>query len=344
MAKGIDILGNLRGKRGGIVYYRAAGEQLSRPRVAPRNPKSAKQAVQRMVLAAAAKLASALSPIVDHSFEGIPVGTKSVNHFRSKALNVLRSAASKFDSSDKAWAFFVIKGAPTLGVANGLCISSGSLPFGGWVYDLEDGLHHSFGSNPTLNTQADYEAALAQLGLVPGDQLTFVEIDVTDDVVATMTYEGGQVENNAMVVRYARVTFAPSLPAAAVGATFVDTTTQAFRSSLIVASEGVFPEVSIRNDAVLCLLSRANSQFLVGAVIRSQKQANGRYKYSTALLQGNPEMSTNDTYPIYLSYMGGGVSIEVGDNLYLQNAVAQAMGGDSSEGDGGGGAEPEPEP
>lgn len=343
MAKGIDILGNLRGKRGGIVYYRAAGEQLSRPRVAPKNPKSAKQAVQRMVLATAAKLAGALSPIVDHSFEGIPVGTKSVNHFRSKALNVFRAAASTFDTESPATASFAIKGAPTIGIVGSLPISGGSLPFGGWADGNDPGLQHAFRANPTLNSQADYEAALALLGLVPGDQLTFVELDMSDDVVASMIYDGGQVDNKAIAVRYARVTFAPSLPAAAVGATFIDTTAQAFRSSLIVASEGVFPIVSIEGT-VLNLASRVQSDYKAGAVIRSQKQANGRFKYSTSVLIVRDTFITNNTYPVYLSYMGGGVQIEVGDNLYLQNAVAQAMGGDSSEGGGGGGAEPEPEP
>ena len=327
MAKGIDILGTLRGKRGGIVYSRANGDQISRPRVTPRNPKSAKQAVQRMVLATSAKLASVLEPIVNHSFENIPVGAKSVQHFRSNSMAVLRSAAaSVFDGRTIIPAKFVIKGAPTFGFPKGLVISRGSLPFGGWEYSMEDGLMHVFphALQAPITTQSAYEAALAAIGLVPGDQLTFIELDVDlTTVVGSMVVNDETYRNYRRYVRFSRITF--KTDPAFDEKPLVNTTAHAFDPLYIEEAEGVFPAVLIDSDNLI-LQSSARAGFDSGAVIRSQKQENGKFKYSTSAIIGSTEWDESDAWPTYLSYMEG-TQIEVGDNLYLQNAVAQPSTG-----------------
>lgn len=94
MAKGIEMNGQLRGKRGGVVYYRAQGQQISRSRnFAPSNPRSRAQMIQRLMLANASKAAVGLKQIIDHSFEGVKYGSDSVRHFQSMAQQTLKSAS-----------------------------------------------------------------------------------------------------------------------------------------------------------------------------------------------------------------------------------------------------------
>ena len=93
MAKGIDINGQLRGKRGGVVYYRTNGQQISRARnFAPKNPKTDKQLIQRAVTATIAQMYSAGKMIFDHSFEGKAVPAGSMREFMKLNMNALRTA------------------------------------------------------------------------------------------------------------------------------------------------------------------------------------------------------------------------------------------------------------
>lgn len=93
MAKGIDINGQLRGKRGGVVYYRTNGQQISRARnFAPKNPKTDKQLIQRAVTATIAQMYSEGKMIFDHSFEGRLVPAGSQREFLRLNMRALRQA------------------------------------------------------------------------------------------------------------------------------------------------------------------------------------------------------------------------------------------------------------
>lgn len=91
MAKGIDINGQLRGKRGGVVYYRANGQQISRARnFNPKNPKTNAQMIQRAITATVMRMYSAGKEIFDHSFEGKSVPSGSQRAFMSENMRMLR--------------------------------------------------------------------------------------------------------------------------------------------------------------------------------------------------------------------------------------------------------------
>lgn len=93
MAKGIDINGQLRGKRGGVVYYRTNGQQISRARnFAPKNPKTDKQLIQRAVTATIAQMYSEGKVIFDHSFESKSVPAGSQREFLRLNMRALRAA------------------------------------------------------------------------------------------------------------------------------------------------------------------------------------------------------------------------------------------------------------
>lgn len=127
MAKGIDINGQLRGKRGGVVYYRANGQQISRSRnFNPNNPQTMAQMLQRLALANASKASKGLKEIIDHSFEGVRYGADSVRHFESKAQLALKAAFTG-GSAGNRYCAYVPMDALGFPVAEFL-ISSGSLP------------------------------------------------------------------------------------------------------------------------------------------------------------------------------------------------------------------------
>lgn len=326
MATGNMLLGVARKKLGDVVFYRSGGVQRARVRVTPTNPRSAKQAVQRMVLATASKIAAAYKPIVDHSFEGVEIGTASVRHFLRKAMKALRAAAAAyFGGGTSVPAAFNLKGAPAVGLIDGLVVSTGKLSIPSYtaggdqvIYSLSAALAESF------NTQAAYEAELGKLGLVPGNQLTFLAHTVADVEVARF----GEAVNLAQMVRFARVVFKSELPADFSGALIVN---GAFNAALIERTEGKFPALAVESGAggkVRLTMTAAldNGYGLMGAaVIRSAKTETG-YEYSTSKIVADADnFDYNDANEIYPSYMDGAAEISVGDTLYLRNAVASPI-------------------
>lgn len=332
MAKGNLFLGFARKKLGDVVFYRANGEQISRARNRnPKNPKSAKQAVQRMVLATAAKMASAFEPIVNHSWEGIQVGAYSVQHFRSLAMNRLREAAAyALNEGGAIGADFAIKGAPIVGIVDGLPISRGSLSFNRYYPDQDettDILLQMTDAPAQITDQASYEEELAKLGLVPGDQLTWVILTIDPSTpVATMTYGDSQTaQNYAQTVRYCRVVLAPTLPEDFVPSTLING--GEFAPGLVVESAGELPTLTtgVNDDVNVLRASFAVGELSIAsaAIIRSHRTDAGKYQYSSSDMIVNREIITRDNaYPAYLSYTSLGVVVNVGDNLYLRNAVA----------------------
>lgn len=93
MAKG-SAMGLWRGKKGSTVFYKiknsnSAQKQGMRERVYEvSNPKTYGQASQRMKLAPAQRIASALKPIIERSFEGIAYGDASRRYFLKRALSL----------------------------------------------------------------------------------------------------------------------------------------------------------------------------------------------------------------------------------------------------------------
>lgn len=103
MAKGNALLGTLRGSTGDVTFRVSNGRQVmsKRARVV-RNPKTSKQTYQRMFFATIAKAQSAMKKIVDHSFENVEHGSKSLRYFTSKNVALMRQNA-KYDYGLQAW-------------------------------------------------------------------------------------------------------------------------------------------------------------------------------------------------------------------------------------------------
>lgn len=88
LIKGFNVINNLKGKVGNIVVQKGVyGESVVRAYTSEvKNPKTIAQSNQRMKAAPTQYARRAMKEIIDHSFEGIAYGQKSLNHFVSLAM------------------------------------------------------------------------------------------------------------------------------------------------------------------------------------------------------------------------------------------------------------------
>lgn len=321
MATGNMLLGLSRKKLGDIVFYRSNGQQRARVRVREiKNPRSAKQAVQRMVLATASKTLAALRGLYNHSFENIPVGSDSLRYAQRLLMQGYRAKAATAIAGDYEregnQALFAIKGAPFAGCYVGMPLTRGRLTFNEVTTDGD--VLFIDGQDGSISSQAEYATLLGAMGLEPGDQLTAVCYAINP---AQVVAEFGSETNVADIYRYARITFVSQLPEDFSGNLIED---GAFNAALIEKSEGAFPAVSIDGDVVTFDFTGklpTGYNFTAGTLVRSQKNAAGVTYYNNAKFVANRTgFDENTAVAVYPSYMDGADEINVGDTLYLKNA------------------------
>lgn len=86
MSKSNMLLGLAKGKVGDLVFYRDGGEQRTRTRVIPKNPRTRAQMAQRVKIANVSALYRVLAPILSESFTNRPSNQSGYNAFASKAI------------------------------------------------------------------------------------------------------------------------------------------------------------------------------------------------------------------------------------------------------------------
>lgn len=189
-------MGTQRNKLGNMVYYRRRGQEIARARVSPANPRSERQARQRMNFGTLQQAKSRLAEIVNHSFQGVTYGDISLNHFTSLNVPLLKYAAA--NPGENA-AYFLPKGVKAL-APNEYIVSDGSLsalPL--MAISVGVGLESSTWL-PNLSGPDDYVAQLAALGFQPGDQLTAMCIVNTGTEIAT-TPAGDSIYDMQLIVK-----------------------------------------------------------------------------------------------------------------------------------------------
>lgn len=327
MATGNMLLGMARKSVGDVVFYRADGQQRSRARNRnPKNPKSPAQCVQRMVLSTASKIAQAYRPIINHSFEGVAVGSASERYFQKITMKALRNAALWLgdESIDNpVHASFDLKGAPTVGIVDGMVISKGSLSMqpisvGAGVATIST--LSALASTP-FSTQSAYETELAKLGLLPGDQLSVImHICNLEKRVATF----GNGSNFAQAVRFVRVTFVKDMPSGFSGVLFDGD--GHWNSALVAKIEGTWPSLSPTQSGLEINIAEDLTDFPnlgAAAVIRSQYDEVGNIHYSNAAMVIDTDTFDDSNADwVWPSYADGAQILMVGDPLFLRNAVA----------------------
>ena len=82
------LLGLAKGKVGDLVFYRDGGEQRTRTRVIPKNPRTPAQMAQRVKIANASALYRTIAAVLFDSFPSRPSNQSGYNAFSSAAISL----------------------------------------------------------------------------------------------------------------------------------------------------------------------------------------------------------------------------------------------------------------
>lgn len=318
MAKGIEMNGMLRGKRGGVVYSRSNGEQISRVRVTQiANPKTTKQQAQRCIFATATAAYSKMKAICDHSFEGVKYGAKSQQAFMKENLALMRNRAAADEGN------FLIPNISVL-MANPYLISKGSLNSLNHVdYSrLDSGIKLINGSYTENNplTAGEYKNTM---GINFGDQITVVAIiDKGGDPVGS--YAGREYRNFKFV--YCRITLKDNAQASDIVLNEND-----FGNAVIVENIAGPDSISqesftftTSNNELKIVVSERHDSVLAAAVIHSAKEGD-KWLRSTEHLHLNEEMLVFNFNDILPAWQEGTTPLQVGSERYLNNAEQELV-------------------
>ena len=291
-----------------------------------KNPKTAAQTLQRVLVKVVALTYAMLKFICNHSFEGVSNGFQCMNMFKKLNLRDLRDKASTLQNTGQSlnqfYQFMPLqsnKWAPFAAI-----ISQGHLPEVKVSIDAEGG-HRAYVNSPG-RTYDDYGKAW---GLQRGDQLTFVTVQKRE----------GLYEPN-----YARIVLNPR-NADGSGAPM---TTE------IVDSQGQFPCSNWKNKLNFSLFEFDTDHFnfvlgrggivVAAGIIVSRKDKSGRWFRSNCQLVLNEAGIGSDLCSLYEavenSYATSDIDME--SEFYLNNAGGGGTGSASevTPGGGGGGVEP----
>lgn len=282
MAKIVSpLIGQGKGKIGAQVLYRANGEQLIRARaIEVKNPQTAPQMNQRLMLANASKAAKGFGEIIDHSFETIKYGTESVRHFQSKAQAVLKNSHPSVSGTSQVTPA-VPMDASGFPVAK-FPVSEGSLVSAAieLVRNPASGVIGSFIATGGAATTAYDEMTCADfcelMGVNFGDQLTFIR---TLAQVSDGAPEAEEFFNENRMLPIVRINFL-----ATAENLYVFDSEGKFNEAVIDASRsnnwGVLT-FSVANQQLSCDLDSECSGF---ALIVSRYQG-GRWRRSSEILE-----------------------------------------------------------
>lgn len=93
MAKSNSFFGLRRGSTKSLTFAVNDGMQITKDRVTEvKNPRTKAQMAQRCLLKTISLAYSSMKSILDHSFEGIPYGARSMRHFQSLNFNLVQAA------------------------------------------------------------------------------------------------------------------------------------------------------------------------------------------------------------------------------------------------------------
>lgn len=212
MSKGNLFLGFGRGKVGDVVFSRVDGEQVARARNrSPRNPQTALQLLQRVVMKTTSSAFSLMQEITNHSFQGFEGVT--MNQARFTKLNVEKFRAQLAEIINAGEAEYILASTESnfsprgvnLASINPYVVSSGTIgrvPCGFLSDGTPDSAYLCFTSVPFQFSSTTYQAVINSLGLRRGDQLTILCLTCDDTEEGASSYFNG--------FRYSRFILEPS--------------------------------------------------------------------------------------------------------------------------------------
>lgn len=308
------------GKVGNRTYYKgAAGQTVVREIVAPKNPKTLAQRIQRVITKTVGANYKAMKAICDHSFEGKTMGFECANRFRQLNANRMRERASYLQEQGislyEYFNFLRIGDVDFMPAA--VYVSEGSL----------NQVYASIANNlAVVNIGGNtYGQVISALGAQRGDQMTFVTVEKNT--------------NGKYIFRYARVILDPRNENGA-----APLTTAFVTDNAIVApnsrNKGNFGALAVVGTNLQFKLD-ATSTVVAAGIIMSRKSGSAWFRSSCQLALsedalGNDKMSLMEA----ASVSDAPVAIDVDSEQFLNNAgvgggegsSAPASGGDDGQG------------
>lgn len=306
MAKTGFWLKGANGKLAGATIYQQNGETVMREVVAPANPKTEKQIIQRIIMHTVMQAYSKMKDICDHSFEGLKKGQPTMSYFMSQNVGFAREKVATMQGQGipfgNMYNFVPLK---LKGFTpNQYQVAMGSLPRVDCNLRAED---EGRGFVELVRTNT-YQGVIDALGLQRGDQLTFLMIDSNN------ASNFGQCN-----FHFCRVILDPTNPdfsQAALSVPFVDANNKINLPS--VRNEGNF-SFEIKQTTGLAFTYNGSLTCVACAVIVSRKM-NDKWLRSTAYLtyNGQEEYSLGDC--IDAAAQGSNGTIYAAADAYLNNA------------------------
>lgn len=333
--------GVMRGRIGNTIYRKGQNATVAaqyQPQVS--NPKTLGQSVQRAVFATVSQALAGMRSIVNHSHYGVSGTRQNEQRFVEQNIAQLRGLViGNVQGSVPFEGVLNLKGAKGIQPAPYI-ISEGTLAF-----PRVDAVTPSAAKLPlstsldlvdTILNQQDYENALRVLGLLPGDQLSFIGIYDTATLTAQFEGSDGIVQNFGQVVYASRVTFVEELPADFDGNLVKVVSGQVYQwnPQIIARAEGEMRVTIDGKDSQHLVLGdgrQGNDDTLsCAAIVRSARDINGRFNYSNTQMVARPTSGTS--FPRAINYVESymaGASVELGERPFLNNplqAVTSASG------------------
>lgn len=201
MSKGNLFLGFGRGKVGDVVFSRVDGEQVARARNrSPRNPQTALQLLQRVVMKTTSSAFSLMQEITNHSFQGFDGVTMNQSQFTKLNVEKFRAQLAEIINSGEATDIlastesnFSPKGV-NLASINPYIVSSGTIgrvPYAFLPDGTSDGAALCLPTVPFQNNVTSYQDVINALGLRRGDQLTILCLTCDDTAEGASSFFNG---------------------------------------------------------------------------------------------------------------------------------------------------------
>lgn len=255
-----------KGKRQQVV--RSLAEQVA-------NPQTEAQMFGRMVMSTVMQAVSAMKPIIDHSFDGIPAGQPSISEFIRRNYALVKADAEAHPASGNA---FGLNKYQEKGVKIGQYIlSKGNVTLPSGLTITNDGVEITIELTAAAHKMSDLKAVL---GVASGDDyFTFCAI--------------GSGFNSTPLFAFYRIHVADTL------ADSVDITSS--NISQVFAFEGnVTPTAAINNNVITITFANSDYYYATG-VIASRKNADG-WQHSTCVLaleNATPSWTASQALPTY---------------------------------------------
>lgn len=185
MSKGNLFLGQARGAVGDVVFTRVDGEQVTRSRNRhPKNPQTAIQLLQRVLMKTNSLAYSMFSDIADHSFQGKQQGTPNQSEFTRMNIAFMRQELAQLINDNDPEEIMNDQDTNYAGKDNTLPVlrpyimSDGNLTpiscSGGRNGFIIDVFSASDWSTTPTGSGPSYNDLIQAMGLQRGDQLTFL--------------------------------------------------------------------------------------------------------------------------------------------------------------------------